>query len=707
MTYCGPLTGPYRTALLAGWRGRCAELGLPAAPDFAPARALAEPVELREWAAHGLPGDAVSVENGLLLAKGGEAGAGARWPLMVDPHDQGVRWVKSLEAGNGLRAVAAASPALPQALEACVRAGLPLLVEACGEELEPALDAVLARAAHHHPKQGGAGCTLIRLGDAEVECAPGFRLYLATRLANPHLLPQACARVAVVNFASTRRALEDQLLADLLRRDRPDLEAARARLAAAIAADRRQLAALEARVLRLLGDAAGALLDDDALAAALGDARAAAAAAAARVREAEAAEAAVEAARGGYRGPPARAAALWFVVEALPGLCPMYRTGLAAFKDMFDRCAAAAPPPAPTNTTTCAVADGSGGGDAGRAALAARLAALTAAVTSHVCRRIARGLFAEHRAVFLFMAAAAVQRAAGALPPSEWDLLLLPRADGVGGASDGGDGQKSTAALEATAGQLLPAGAAAALAALDTAAAPAFRGAAAALSEAAAACPQPAALTALLEGPDAFAAAGAPELAALWQRGSPASAGGLTPFQRLLLVRAVREDALPAALAAYAALVLGPEAVSGDAAELRAASAIRGGGGGGRRTGAPLSSSSPAAASVSAPSVLEDALEAGPASTPIVLLLAQGADPAAELVRLAEARGGRGLGRGLHMVSLGKGQGPVAESLVRLAMRNGDWVCLQVSGERGLAREWRERMKETETLQRQGQGGGF
>jgi dynein heavy chain len=65
------------------------------------------------------------------------------------------------------------------------------------------------------------------------------------------------------------------------------------------------------------------------------------------------------------------------------------------------------------------------------------------------------------------------------------------------------------------------------------------------------------------------------------------------------------------------------------------------------------------------------------AATPIILVVAQGADAMAELAAFAVEQG-RAAGRGLQLLSLGQGQGPVAEALVHLAMRNGDWVCLQV-----------------------------
>lgn len=36
------------------------------------------------------------------------------------------------------------------------------------------------------------------------------------------------------------------------------------------------------------------------------------------------------------------------------------------------------------------------------------------------------------------------------------------------------------------------------------------------------------------------------------------------------------------------------------------------------------------------------------------------------------------LGERLHMISLGQGQGPIAEMLIAQAAKAGDWVCLQV-----------------------------
>uniref|UniRef100_A0A8C3MGJ7 Uncharacterized protein n=1 Tax=Geospiza parvula TaxID=87175 RepID=A0A8C3MGJ7_GEOPR len=67
------------------------------------------------------------------------------------------------------------------------------------------------------------GQTLI--GDKEVEYNQQFRLILHTRSFNPHYKPEVQAQCTLINFLVTREGLEDQLLAAVVARERPDLEA--------------------------------------------------------------------------------------------------------------------------------------------------------------------------------------------------------------------------------------------------------------------------------------------------------------------------------------------------------------------------------------------------------------------------------------------------------------------------------------------------
>lgn len=89
-----------------------------------------------------------------------------------------------------------------------LRQGFPLLIEEVEETLDPALAPILGR----QITVIGAR-TLIRLGDTDIDYDPKFRLYMTTKLSNPHYLPEICIQITLVNFLVTLAGLEDQLLA--------------------------------------------------------------------------------------------------------------------------------------------------------------------------------------------------------------------------------------------------------------------------------------------------------------------------------------------------------------------------------------------------------------------------------------------------------------------------------------------------------------
>ena len=76
------------------------------------------------------------------------------------------------------------------------------------------------------------------------------------------------------------------------------------------------------------------------------------------------------------------------------------------------------------------------------------------------------------------------------------------------------------------------------------------------------------------------------------------------------------------------------------------------------------------------PWTLDDVFPDTDCRTPVVFILSTGADPSAMLQRFATKKGWLP-GERLHIVSLGQGQGPVAEALVEKGQVSGDWVCLQ------------------------------
>lgn len=64
----------------------------------------------------------------------------------------------------------------------------------------------------------------IQIGGKECEYNSNFQLIIHTKLANPHFPPELQAQTTLINFTVTPVGLEEQLLGQVVSRERPDLE---------------------------------------------------------------------------------------------------------------------------------------------------------------------------------------------------------------------------------------------------------------------------------------------------------------------------------------------------------------------------------------------------------------------------------------------------------------------------------------------------
>lgn len=112
----------------------------------------------------------------------------------------------------------------------------------------------------------------------------------------------------------------------------------------------------------------------------------------------------------------------------------------------------------------------------------------------------------------------------------------------------------------------------------------------------------------------------------------------LTPFQKLMLIKSLRDEKTVQASKNFVKKELGEKYI------------------------------------ISPAFSLEDAFKDTVNTAPIIFILSPGADPIAYLFQLAKAKG---MDQKLKALSLGQGQGKIAEKLIDNARRTGEWVCLQ------------------------------
>ncbi|RHY19653.1 hypothetical protein DYB36_000313 [Aphanomyces astaci] len=251
ISYYGAFTGSFRQNMVDCWREKVEELQIPCSQaKYSLATTLGSPVEIREWQLNGLPTDGNSTDNAILATRG------ERWPLMIDPQGQANKWIKKTQVPEVTKMTNAN---LLRSLESCIRVRFSLLIEDIEESLEPALEPILQKAVF---KQGGR--VLIHLGDSDVDYDPAFKLWITTKCANPHYLPEVYIKVTIINFTVTMTGLEDQLLGDV-KHERPDIEEKKNRLVVTMAQDKKQLKDIEDRILQKLSESSGNVLDDEGL----------------------------------------------------------------------------------------------------------------------------------------------------------------------------------------------------------------------------------------------------------------------------------------------------------------------------------------------------------------------------------------------------------------------------------------------------------
>merc|ERR1719247_609517 len=131
--YISPFNSSFRTMLNTLWLDEIKNRGIPHTAGIDPLKVLADEAAIAQWMNEGLPADRISVENASVVT------SCARWPLMIDPQLQGVKWIKSRLA-ESLTVIQLTQSNWMNKVHMVINMGDCLLIESVGQEIDAILE---------------------------------------------------------------------------------------------------------------------------------------------------------------------------------------------------------------------------------------------------------------------------------------------------------------------------------------------------------------------------------------------------------------------------------------------------------------------------------------------------------------------------------------------------------------------------------------
>jgi len=570
IAYSGPFISLYRSTMVAEWVTECSERRIPSSLVFSLVNSLGDPVKIRSWHIDGLPKDAFSTDNGIIMTKA------RRWPLLIDPQNQANKWIKNMESKEGhLLIIKLSDDNFLKRMEASITVGNSVLIENIGEELDPTLEPLLLKQIVKNT---------LKLGDTVIDYSKDFKLFMTTKLRNPHYLPELSTKVTLINFMITPEGLADQLLVTVVAEEQPELARRKEELILQSAKNKEELKNIENKILHVISSSEGNILDDDAAITILSESKRVSNEIEKAQKIAEVTETEIDKTRMKYKPFSDCMSLLFFCITDMGNIDPMYQYSLEFFTNLFKR----------------SIYDSEQSED-----LDTRLTNLRNHFSYSLYVNICRSLFERHRILFALSLTLKFMEYEKSLDSDELRFLMT---GGIGLEERMPEKPQVSWVTDKMWGEL-------------------FR-----LNKMA---------------PYAGLVNDVGRDVAVWQEMYDSASphdfqfpgkwqAALNPFQRLLVVRCIRPDAVIPAVVDFVSLKMGKKFTE------------------------------------SPPFKLKEIYKDSSSVTPLVFILSPGSDPFSALNKFAVDKR-----KELKSKSLGQGQGDAARDTILEAIPNGDWVVLQ------------------------------
>ncbi|TIA73231.1 hypothetical protein E3P91_01529 [Wallemia ichthyophaga] len=326
LAYAGFFDQQYREAMWNGWVTYMNDAGIKFKQELSFADYLSTADDRLSWQSKSLPADTLCTENAIMMSRFN------RFPLIIDPSGQASNFLINEYKGSNrkLSVTSFSDNSFLKQLESAMRFGNPILVQDV-EFLDPIINPILNKEIRR-----SGGRVLIRVGNQDIDYSPAFNMFLMTRDPSVEFSPDVCSRVTFVNFTMTRSSLQSQSLDQVLKSERPDVDAKRTNLLKLQGEFRLRLHFLEKGLLQALNESTGNILDDDKVIETLETLKKEAADVTVQVEDTDTTMAEVDHVTSEYQPLASACSSVFFVMDQLNLINHFYQFSLRFFLDIFD-----------------------------------------------------------------------------------------------------------------------------------------------------------------------------------------------------------------------------------------------------------------------------------------------------------------------------------------------------------------------------------